>query len=298
MRPDKGKRRAQPPTEHDPLLGPSTSRIDPSSPNSHPTTTPSRLRTVLLIALIVTFSIALSAVLLLALLAASFRPSQSELSSLPQTAFRYTPPDYVSVLNVTDEGVWLCGVDTDRALGIQGFATPEERAAAEQRGDRGLGAVWWERLRRWTARQSLALLPSQAVQVTIPDHVYIFPQHFSSPPLVSVRIASPLDVPLVTNVPMTDPSDVPHWLLPTSFIALVRPIASTGELWEFAQHAWAKGTAHIVLGSATAVVELPGAWWSRYARVLKEDLVLAIDLPGRSPFATCLMLQSPDHILS
>jgi hypothetical protein len=237
------------------------------------------------------------------LLAASFRPSPAELSSLPQTAFRYTPPDSVSVLNVTDAGIWLnvtirCGVDTDRALGVQGFATPEERTAAEQRGDRGLGAVWWERLRRWTARKSLALLPSQTVQVTIPDQVYIFPQHFSSPPLVSVAIATPIDVPLVKNGPMTDPSGVPQWLLPTSFTTLVRPIATTGELWDFAQHAWAKGTAHIVLGASTAVAELPGAWWSRYARVLKQDLVLAIDLPGRSPFATCLMLQSPDHILS
>ena len=302
MPPDKGKgkRKAVHPSERSPLLGTSSRHLaangyrDDTSRRS-PKLSP-RVWSIILAILVVFASLFVSAILFLILLAFSFRPSPSELSALPRTAFRYTLPDEVKVLNVTEDGVLVnvksrCGIDLDQALGVQGFFSDDEKAAAIERGMRGVGAEWWEHLRRWTAHKAFAHLPHQAIAVHIPDHVFIFPHQFSSPPLLSLSLQSPLLVPLVTDVPLSTQSSTPDWLRPVSFTAIAKPVASTGQLWEFAQRAWSEGQAKVVVGVRKVEAELPanGAWWAKYARGMKEDLMMGLEMPGRLTYMTVLI---------
>ena len=289
----KGKGKAVHPSEQSPLLASSShaSAIDTyerledtrrrSPIFSH------RVRSILLIILIVLVSLLVSAILFLALLAYSFRPSPSELSMLPQTAFQYTVPEEVRILNVTEDGVFFnvtmrCGIDADQILGVQGFASDVEKAAGAQRGMRGVGADWWEELRRWTAHKALARLPVQAIAVHIPQGMHIFPHNFTSPPLLKVSLQSPLLVPFITDVPLSSPPDRTDWLQPVSFTAIVKPVASAGQLWEFAQYAWAEGRARFAIGVSIVEAELPGkgAWWAKYSKGMKEDIVMEIQMPG------------------
>ena len=275
----KGKARAEP-TERDPLL-PSSSRL-PDVPDEAPPLRTGRFRSVLLTALIVFASLFLSAILFIALLAYSFKPSERELEQLPKTAFAYAGPDNVQVLNVTDDGILVnvsvrCGIDVDSAMGISRL-DPAAKAEAAERGDRGTGAEWWESLRRWSAYRALDQLPARAIQVNVSDPIFIFPKHFDSPPLLSLRIFDDLFIPLVADV---DPKSA--WLKPVSFLALAKPIATTGQLWEFVQHAWLDGEAKVVVGISHVEVKVPGgnAWWAKYAQGEKDDLVMGVQVPGK-----------------
>ena len=188
----KGKGKATHPSESSPLLG-SSSRSNRTDHDQHldrastrsPILSP-RIRSIIVSALIVLASLLISAILFLALLAFSFRPSPSELEALPKTAFRYTSPEEVKILNITEEGVLVnvtirCGIDADRVFGVQGFSSNEEKAVASQLGKRGVGADWWEDLRRWTARMAINQLPSQAVEVNLSQRIFISPPHSTMP---------------------------------------------------------------------------------------------------------------------
>lgn len=289
----KGKGKSTRPTERDPLLA-SSSRFIATQPLQAFDTTPNRshflpprLRSILFTVLIVLASLLVSAILFVALLAYSFRPSPSELSALQKDSFKYLPPEGVKVLNITEDGILVnitvrCAINADRALGIQGFADDDEKAAAVQSGLRGIGADWWEVLRRWTAHKALDQLPLQAISVHIPDHINIFPHHVHSQPLLSVSVLSPLLVPLLYGLPLGSSPSETYWLVPVTFTAIAKPIASTGQLWEYAQHAWADGQARVVVGISKVEVELPGyeAWWVKYTRAEKQDLVMEVDMPG------------------
>jgi hypothetical protein len=273
----KGKARAEP-TERDPLL-PSTSRAhlaDPSPARS------SRWGSAFSIIGIILFSLIFSLLLFLALLAYSFKPSESELQALPKTAFAYAGPDNVQVLNVTDAGILVnvtfrCGIDADQALGIS-YMDPETKGEAVEAGSRGTGAEWWERLRRWTATKALDQLSTRSIEVNVSLPIYVFPEHFETMPLLALEVLDPLRVPLVSGVEPRTP-----WLETMSFTALARPIASTGQLWEYVQRAWSQGEAKVVVGIGRVEARLPEtAWWARYAQTTQEDLVLDIGVPGRS----------------
>ncbi|KAK4687814.1 hypothetical protein P7C73_g2304, partial [Tremellales sp. Uapishka_1] len=276
---NKGKARASdPPSERSPLLGSSSQQALPLI--ERPPTERRRFGSILCTVLLVLLSLTLSAVLFLVLLAYSFKPSPSELSTLPQTAFKYTPPDSVSVLNITEEGVYVnvtlrCGVDYDRALGVQSFRNDKERSHAIIQEYRGVGAGWWEDLRRWTAHRTLEIIPKSSVCVGIPAPIFILPGK-SLPPLLSLTVIDRLMVPLVRNV--TTKTD--DWLQEISFVALAKPIASTGDLWAFTQQSWRDGKAKVVVEVDMVDVKLPGkAWWSRWAKGQKEDLALEIEMP-------------------
>lgn len=275
----KGKARAEP-TERDPLL-PSSSR---SVIIGHePQTRTPRWRSILYTILITIFSLLFAAGLFVALLAYSFKPSESELQALPKTAFSYAGPDNVQVLNVTNEGILVnvtlrCGIDVDTALGIT-HLDDDEKAEAIQRGERGTGAEWWESLRRWTASRALGQLSTRSIEVNISDPIYVFPRHFDTPPLLSLQVLDPLFVPLVPGVQSRS-----SWLETMSFTALARPIASTGQLWDFVQHAWAEGEVKVVVGIGKVEARLPErAWWAKYAQAVQEDLVMSLGVPGECP---------------
>ncbi|WVF66280.1 hypothetical protein IAT40_001020 [Kwoniella sp. CBS 6097] len=245
----------------------------------------SKIRSILLTSLVVLATLTVGAILFLVLLAASYRPSPSELSSLPKTAFAYSSPELISVLNITDDGLLLnltvrCGIDADRALGVQEFQSPREKNSASERGERGVGAEWWERLRRWTAHRALKSLDTPSVSVNIPSLLHIYPQHSSASPLLSVRILDNLQVPLIWDIPVQSPNEEPRWLQPLSFTALAKPLASTGELWEFVQRGWVEGSIKVTVDVATVQAKpAERAWWAKYGEIEKEDLNLDIQVP-------------------
>ncbi|WWC85667.1 uncharacterized protein L201_000533 [Kwoniella dendrophila CBS 6074] len=260
---------------------------------AQPRSRTSRIGSILFTIIIVLFTLIIAAILFLVLLAASYKPSPSELSSLPKTAFAYSPPESISVLNVTDDGILVnitlrCGIDADQALGVKAlsFDTPQEKSEAERRGERGLGAGWWENLRRFTAHKALSRLQRPSVSVHIPTLIDISSPNFksltSSPSILSVNVLDELEIPLIWDIPNQPqpPNSQPEWLQPISFRALAKPIASTGELWQFAQQAWAQGSVKVVI-DINRVVARPSdnAWWAKYAEIEKEDLTMEIKSP-------------------
>ena len=288
----KGKAQAQDtePTERDPLLpSSSTSRLSstqsPAPPRSR--ILGPRVRSILLTSLIVLFSILLSALLFLILLAWSFKPSESELNTLPKTALGYAGPDGISVLNIMDNGVLVnvsvrLGIDADQVLAIRDphALSEDERKEAGLRGDRGSGAEWWESIRRWTARQALARLSSPSVRVTFPSEIIVRTTGSDVVSLVSLAIDQPLDVPLIQEV---TPDDGNRWLRPVTFTALAHPMASSVDLWSFVHRAWMDGQVNVMVEVDKVEVKLPEkAWWAKYAQGVKEDMEMALRLDGES----------------
>jgi hypothetical protein len=207
------------------------------------------------------------------------------LDSLQDTAFRYAGPDGISVVNVTEAGILVnvslrAGIDWDRALGIQAWADEEEKQGAVWKGERGTGAEWWENLRRWTADKMMGQLSDSSIKVDLPEQVIILPDHFDSFPLLKVSIPSEFNVPLVKNVP-ANPNDL-GWLPPLHMMALAKPVASTGDLLAFAQRAWEQGEIKVVISvpEARATIPLSG-WLAKFAQIKKEDVVKAINMPGK-----------------
>ena len=273
---DKGKRKAgRHPTEHDPLLPSSSNAAGVARPPLQ--SSPSRLRHVIAIIVTVLFSLLLSAFLLLALLAYSFKPSESEIERLQKSAFAYSGPDNVQVIDISDNGIYInvtlhCGIDTDTALAISQRA---QESDSEQ--DRGNGVFWWEELRKWVVNGVLDYLDAEYLTVETED-IVISPKEFDSPPLLSLSILDPLHIPLVRDVDRHK-----LWLRPLIFTALARPIASTGQLWDFVQHAWINREAKMVIGMNAVEGGLRGGWWSKYAHARKENVVLDLSLQGKLP---------------
>ena len=208
---------------------------------------------------------------------------------MPKTAFRYTPPDHVSVIDINEDGILLnislsCGIDYDLALGIKSSRDEEGKMMDEwTEGMRGFGAAWWEDLRRWIGREALGRLPKKAVSVSIPRGIIIYP--YQQPKsLVSLSIPHPLSIPLIKDVPISSDSS---WLQPISFTALARPIASTGDLLAFAQKAWLAGDVRIEMVVDKVQVELArkgkDRWWSSWVKMEKEDLSMMLQMPGGCP---------------
>ncbi|WVQ93901.1 hypothetical protein IAU59_000979 [Kwoniella sp. CBS 9459] len=244
-----------------------------------------KVRSMLLTALIVLATLAVGAILFFVLLAASYRPSPSELSRLPRTAFSYALPDSVSVLNITDDGILLnltvrCGIDANRALGIQEFSSPREKEVASERGERGVGAQWWESLRKWTAHRALESLKQPSVLVNIPSTIFVSPASTPSRAMVEATILDDLRVPLIWDIPVQPPDVEPTWLQPLSFTALVKPVTSTGELLEWVQSGWLSGEISAVVHMDTVQAKpAEEAWWAKYGQIEEGDLSISVEMP-------------------
>ncbi|KAL7420525.1 hypothetical protein Q5752_004475 [Cryptotrichosporon argae] len=244
----KGKRKAAtPPADVDTAAGPSE-----SSPLLPPITLPAPARrtfawSTVLIAL---GSTLLAAVLFIGLLAASYRPSESELASIQDTVHYSLESVHVPALtndSITVNVTIRAGVDADAALGTQRLEG-EARTQALEHGWRGVGAVWWESLRRRVGR--VVIRKVGAVNVRIAEPVHIFDSHFGTVPLIRVDFLEPFDVPLVSGAPSSvDKGKADDaWLRPVVVQVAVRPVASIGELWAFTRRAWAQGEARVVVG--------------------------------------------------
>ncbi|GMK56984.1 hypothetical protein CspeluHIS016_0308240 [Cutaneotrichosporon spelunceum] len=229
----KGKARADPPSERTPLL-PSTFSSTSASP-SQPVcdqAAPSRPRRWRIYMALMAF---LTCAGFVALLAASFVPSEQEIQDLPES-FKYGSPT-LHILNINDNGVHvnvtvMGGLDTDAVLAVDGR--------------RGQG--WWQSVRR-SAAGSLPL--PDRVRVTIPQ-LLVYPCG-GGPPLLNVSLPGEILVPLVRG----------DELRPLAVEALGSPIASVGEIWSWAQKAWETGDAEIVLGIPEAQARLLGITFSQ-----------------------------------
>jgi len=272
------------PDENVPLLDESTSE---RPIQVRPPRTRSNLRHYFTTFILVLLSVALSALLFLILLGYSFKPSSSEIASLPKTAFRYTLPESVSVLDVNDYGIWLnvtvnCGIDYDQAMGTRDVGEMKglEREEAEMRGDRGLSSRWWERIRRWAAHRGLDYMDMKAVEVEILREIKVFQSGNTTQPLLSAKISEPILIPLIPNLPArtSNPVKGSSGLRPVSFDVWAKPIASTGELWELAQSTWASGEVKVKVEVWKVVGRIPGlplgGDFSAY------NLAMDINIPG------------------
>jgi hypothetical protein len=288
MPPDKGKGKAKArspehsraPTERDPLIA-SSSRITEDAPDTVRPIRRSRLGSILFTAGIVAFSLFLSALLFVALLAYSFKPSESEVQSLPKTAFAYSLPESIQVLNITEDGIRLnvslrCGIDFDRALGISPISE-QDRVHAQDDSIRGIGAEWWEKIRRWTGHTLYKQLESRVVQVSLNDHILVLPEKAGNSPLLQVTVPEPLDIPLLSGRRQGGKDTLPlMWVQ-----ILAKPVAGMGDLLSAARKAWEEGEVRVRVQTKTAHVALPEkAWWAKYGTMVKEDISMNLDIDG------------------
>lgn len=282
-------------TERTPLLPSEGSRSRLAASRSRHPSRWTKTRSILFAVGLVLLSLLISLILFIALLLNSFKPSPAELDALPKTAFRYSGPEGVSILNITDEGVLVnitigCGIDADQVLGFShnAWRSEAEKEEAAARGWRGTGSEWWEGIRRWAGGMALGQLPTQAVQVVSPEPIFVHPHHEDQSALVIINITQPFEVPIVSGVSANasqvtvkkSDSDL-NWLQPVHIIALVKPIASTGELFQYAQEAWAAGQIKFIVRLQKVQGRIPGeAWWSKYAKGEQKDIAVDVSLPG------------------
>ncbi|WVO17878.1 hypothetical protein L204_105576 [Cryptococcus depauperatus] len=286
MRKDKGKGKANQVDETTRLLG-ELSATHSTSIEPLPTHR-SHIRSFLYNLLTVVISLFLSFLVFFILLASSFKPSSAEIDVLSKTAVEFTPPTSVSVLNVSDAGILFnvslrCGIDADRALGVQGFYQEPDKQKAIERGDRGTGVEWWESLRRKSAHWFVGNLKKKIVRVRLNEGLYISPHHFDSPPLGLIKLPEELEIPLVSDVPAYHPEHPDlSWLEPISFMVLAKPIAPTGDIWDFIRRGWMQGSLKVVVGTKNVEAGLKdaeGRWWGRWLRMVEEDVVLPLEVP-------------------
>ncbi|KAJ7700385.1 hypothetical protein B0H17DRAFT_1047135 [Mycena rosella] len=223
---DKGKRRAQDPTERTPLLGAHSSSSvldDPPAPAVVRRRLLSKLARIFLVSLIVS----VLAAGVLGLLAWSYASRASHVSAddILNNGLVFEGPDRVDVLNITwSGGIWVnvearVGFDAGSVIGVN--ASPD--------GD-GLFRDVWKALGRWGVRR----LDRVSVNMTA---ISLTSQ--SGAVLATIE-PTPVVVPLTANPP-SDSS----WLTHISTPLLIRPTSNTSALIQFVREAWRDGSAAV-----------------------------------------------------
>ncbi|KAF8635581.1 hypothetical protein AX15_000231 [Amanita polypyramis BW_CC] len=221
---DKGKNRAQDPTEHTPLLSGSSNSYSPAE--TTPTTVISnrRLRSKLCYAFLFSFSFSVLTFIAAVLLAWSYAAKISNIppEELVATSVVFDYPSHVDVLGVEHGAIWLrvqakLGVDAGAVLGI----------GRKPNGDNLFTKVW-KLLGRWGVRR----LDKVTVQMS---PVHVTPEHDSSLVLTSVQVSS-LDVPLTP-----DPPPDKSWLTDVTVNLLLEPTHNTSLILQFLQSCWTHG---------------------------------------------------------
>ena len=219
---DKGKRRAQDPTERTPLLG-SSSRVeglDTTPFNSH-----GRLRSKLTTVFLVSLSICIVSFVIMALFAWSFASKASHLT--PEDVIKQhlvlVGPNRVDILNITDDGgIWLnvggqIGLDAGSAIGIG--SEPED----------GLFIDLWKAVGRWGVHR----LERVSVHLST---VTILPEHDRDATLMEIDIP-PIELPLTVDPPR-DTSWLTHISTPVHF----QVTTNTTLLLQFLKDSWLHGS--------------------------------------------------------
>lgn len=129
---------------------------------------------------------------------------------------------------------------------------------------KGEGEGFWNRLRRKAAHGMSPVVPS-SVAVMAPE-VLIYARG-GGLPLINVTIPEMFDMPLMFN---TEPA-------PFSIEAVGHPVASAGEVWTWAQKAWAVGEADVVLGLREVHAGMRNLNWVGYG---VKDLSANLKFPS------------------
>lgn len=240
---DKGKRRADEPTEHTPLLQDgaygSTSRnilIYTSPPSSR-----NRLRSILIKVFLISFSLCILVAALLAILAWSYASRAVDISpdKIIQEDVALSGPFHVDILNTTEDGgLWLnvsarIGVDAGGAIGVNHPLAGEEQGIFEE---------LWRAIGRWGIRRL------DVVTVEL-GSVSVSPEYDGSLVLLEVVIP-PLEVPLVV-----DPQRRSNkWLTPVVTEVFVRPTRNVTTLEEFMTASWSHGRFDVIARAKDVVV--------------------------------------------
>ncbi|KAJ6565632.1 hypothetical protein DFH09DRAFT_1157700 [Mycena vulgaris] len=222
---DKGKRRAQDPTERTPLLGShsSTTLDDPPVP----TAVRRRLLSKLTLVFLTSFVVSVLAAVALGLLAWSYASQVSHVSAddILNEGLVFQGPDRVDVLNVTwGGGIWVnvearMGFDAGAIIGVN--ASPD--------GD-GFFQDIWKALGRWGVR-TLDRVSVSMTTIHLTSETGVILATIESTPVV---------VPLTAN-----PPDDLTWLTRISIPLLIQPTSNTSALIHFVREAWSTGSAAV-----------------------------------------------------
>jgi len=235
---DKGKARAQEPTERTPLLG-GTSQpplVLDSDDEEHHTSISRRLRARLTAVFLVTLSFCIIALVLFALLAWTYAARASRLTpeDIIKNDLVYQGPNRLDVLNISlDGGVWVrvegrLGVDAGAAIGVNSDA------------EDGI----WTDLWKMFGRHGVRALGKVSVNMST---VMITPQYDTSIVLLTVQIP-PLEVPLTVDPPRDF-----SWLTTVSTTVFLQPTTNTTLLLRFLKDSWQHGSFNVRadVGNAT-----------------------------------------------
>lgn len=234
---DKGKARAQDPTERTPLLG-GTSQppLVLDSHNGEHTTINRRLRARLTTVFLVTLSFCIFALVLFALLAWTYAARAARLTpeDIIKNDLVVQGPSRVDVLNISsDGGIWVkvegqLGVDAGAAIGVNTDVQ-----------DSILTDIW-----KMLGRHGVRALGKVSVNMST---VTITPQYDTSIVLLTIEIP-PLEVPLTVDPPRDF-----SWLTTVSTPVFLKPTTDTTLLLRFLKESWQHGSfnVHADVGNAT-----------------------------------------------
>ncbi|CAA7263313.1 unnamed protein product [Cyclocybe aegerita] len=262
---DKGKRRAQEPSERTPLLASSSRTIEEIA---EPPDSRRRLRATLTTVFLVSLSICISFFILAALFAWSYasRASNLDPEHIINHDLVFSGPDKVDVLNITDDGgIWLnvkgrMGMDAGAVIGV---------GSSE---DDGFLEKMWKAVGRWGVRT----LDRVSVNLTT---IRITTDYDSSAVLVTVDVP-PIEVPLAADPPMDK-----SWLTKVSTPALIHPTKNTTLLFRFLKESWHRGTLDVRADVGQAFIRggplNVGGWRSKFmGRMSNIKLSLRMKMPS------------------
>lgn len=231
---DKGKRRADVPTERTPLLRNGSYNESTSRDILLYTTPPSsrhRLRSILTTIFLVSLSVCLIFAIFFAFLAWSYASRASRLvpDRLLNDDVVLSGPFRVDVLNATNGGLYLnvsgrMGFDAGDALGVNHPLPGESEGAFK---------LIWRSIGRWSIRR----LDTVTVEL---DVVHVAPEYDKSLRLLAAKLP-PIEIPLTVDPPRR--SD--EWLTPVVTEVFVKPTTNLTTLTTFLAESWKHGTVNV-----------------------------------------------------
>lgn len=257
---DKGKGRAENPTERTPLLFNGTAQASSYydertavSPEVSTRSLRSWLTVIFLSSLTLCILIFVAGALLAWTYAAKISTASPE--EIVQNALVFRGPESVNVINMTSTGgVW---VKVDASLGVDAGSVIGVNSDPDQD---GILRGFWKSLGRW----GVGRLNQVTVSLSRIDIV-----SNAEPSIVLVSIETqPIAVPLTTNPP-SDGS----WLTPVSAILLIQPSNDTNALLHFMRRSWQAGSFAIRVDVERASIRGGSLYENSWRSKLHKDLL-------------------------
>lgn len=253
---DKGKRRADNPTERTPLLQDRTygSTSRDISLYTAPPSSRRRLRSLLTTVFLLSLSACIVIAVIVAILAWSYAARAAHLS--PERILNrdvvLSGPFHVDILNTTDNGgLWLnvsgrMGFDAGDAIGVNHPRVGEGE---------GLLEAVWKAIGRWSIQRL------DAVTVEL-GTVHVAPEYDSTLTLLETMLP-PIEVPLTVDPPRRSNG----WLTPVVTEVFVRPTRNATVLAKFMTESWKHGTLDVSANVREVLVKggrNGGSWKAKF----------------------------------